>query len=89
MTSIKVSPMKALMAQSAESPLVRVMGKRGITQAGIAEHLGVSRQTVSNWIHGRSTPCLSLKDWHKLANLLGTTIDKLPLNFASDAIADE
>ena len=86
MTKTQRSLLRVLMTQTAESPMVRLMGVQGLTQKDIADCLGVSRTTVSNWMTGKITPCLSLKDWDKLANLLGVTIDKLPRNFVSDEI---
>lgn len=78
----KQSPLRVLMAQTAESPVVRLMATHRLTYQDVAKHLGVTRTTVGNWINGRTTPRLSLKEWDKLAKFLGTTIDKLPRNFA-------
>lgn len=77
-----VSPLKALASQRHKSPLMRLMGKRGLTLEDVASCLDVSSRTVSYWTAGKTTPRLSLKEWDKLAKFLGTTIDKLPRNFA-------
>jgi DNA-binding XRE family transcriptional regulator len=74
------------MARTEQSPLVPLMVIRGITQKDIAEELGVTPHTVTNWVKGRSEPHLTLNQWHKLADLLGTTIDKLPRSFAPQSI---
>jgi transcriptional regulator with XRE-family HTH domain len=64
------------------SPYAELMAIRGITQREIAERLGYSPQAVNAWFAGKVEPKLSLKQWHDLAALFGTTIDKLPLSFA-------
>ncbi len=72
------------------SPLVPLMAIRGITQKEIAQYLGVTPHTVSNWVTGKTEPHLTLDQWHRLAELLNTTIDKLPRSFAPEPIhADE
>ncbi len=55
--------------------LWRLREARGLSQEGLAEKLGVSRQTVSNWENDRATP-----DAYKLKQLceaLGTSADEL------------
>jgi transcriptional regulator with XRE-family HTH domain len=62
------------------------MAIRGITQQQIADELGIRRETVSHWMTGKTTPKLSLEEWDRLAELLGTTIDHLPRTFAPQPI---
>ena len=76
------------MARTEQSPLIPLMVIRGVTQKDIAEELGVTPHTVTNWVKGRSEPHLTLNQWHKLAELLGTTIDKLPRSFAPQSIQE-
>ena len=55
--------------------LWRLRERAGLSQEALAEKLGVTRQTVSNWENGRATP-----DAHKLAKLcevLGVGADEL------------
>jgi transcriptional regulator with XRE-family HTH domain len=40
----------------AASPLQRLRRKANLTQAAVAEHLGVSERQVRNWEHGRAEP---------------------------------
>ena len=47
----------------------------GMTQEGLAEKVGVSRQTIAKWEAGESTPDLALA--RKLANTLDVTLDEL------------
>lgn len=68
------------------SPLTPLMAMRGITQKEIAQTLGVTRHTVSNWTTGKTPARLTLEEWDKLAQLLGTSIDKLPRSFAPQPI---
>ena len=48
---------------------------RGLSQGDLAEKLGVSRQSVSKWETGQSTP--DLDKIIKLADLFGVTVDEL------------
>lgn len=81
-----VSPLKLLREQAGStrmvtktrSPLVELMFLRGVTQQDVADKLGVRRETVSHWVTGKTEAKLSLEQWDALAELLGTTIDKLP-----------
>lgn len=54
----------------------------GITQEGLAERIGVSRQTVSDWERGDATP--DLANAQKLADVLGISLDSM-INFYSGA----
>ena len=47
----------------------------GLTQEQVAERAGVSRQAVTKWESGQSTP--STENLFKLAELFGTTVDLL------------
>lgn len=47
----------------------------GYTQKELAELIGVSTMTVSNWEVGRSTPTLT--KWEKAAEVLGMAVSEL------------
>lgn len=47
----------------------------GYTQKELAELIGVSTMTVSNWEVGRSAP--SLVKWKKVAEVLGIAVNDL------------
>jgi transcriptional regulator with XRE-family HTH domain len=70
------------------SPLAPLMAIRGRTQQEIADLLDVRRETVSNWMTGKTTPKLSLEDWDRLAEFLGTSLDKVPRSFAPEPTHD-
>jgi len=55
--------------------LVEFRKKKGYSQEQIAEMLGVSRQSVSNWESGEVTP--SIEYFGQLAKIYGCTIDDL------------
>ena len=74
------------MAKKEQSPLVPLMSIRGLTQKEIAEYLGVTPHTVTNWVKGKTEPHLTLDQWYRFAEILGTTIDKLPRSFAPQLI---
>jgi plasmid maintenance system antidote protein VapI len=48
---------------------------RGIKQRFIAQKLGVSEVTVSNWVKEKTYP--TDENWVKLAALLDTSVEKL------------
>lgn len=54
--------------------------KEGLTQAGLAEKIGVSAQAVSKWEIGASYPDISVMP--KLAKILSTTTDYLLIDEA-------
>lgn len=64
--------------RQSQSPLVPLMAKIGVQQKDIAAALGVSEQTVSNWMTGRTQAKLTLSDWRKLAATLGVDLNELP-----------
>ena len=47
----------------------------GLTQEGLAEHLGVTRQTVLRWENGKTTPPTSAV--YMMADLFGCSTDYL------------
>jgi DNA-binding XRE family transcriptional regulator len=71
-----------------ESPLMRLRTLRRMTQQDLADSLGVSTQTISNWETGQTKPKLTLSDWRKLAKVLGVSIDELPDDFGPQPIHD-
>lgn len=54
----------------------------GYTQKELAELIGVSTMTVSNWEVGRSTP--SLIKWKKAAEVLGIAVSDLDFEESGD-----
>lgn len=50
---------------------------RGLTQRQIAESIGVTDQTVSNWERGLNTPALSPAKMLRLCSLLKVNLAKL------------
>lgn len=69
------------MSRSLESPIVKFRNLRGITQKALADILGVSEQTVSNWEVGRTEPKLSPSQYKTLLRVLQITPEQLPDNF--------
>lgn len=55
--------------------LYHLRKKKGLTQAELAEHMEVSRQSVSNWEVGTTTP--STKRLRDLSQLYGVPLDYL------------
>lgn len=76
------------MQEKKVSPLAVLMLMRGKTQQEVADFLGVRRETVSNWMRGKSEPKLSLDEWFRLAKFLDTPIDKLPRTFSPKRIEE-
>jgi DNA-binding XRE family transcriptional regulator len=52
--------------------------RASLTQAQLADALGVSGQTVSNWEKGRTIPTLTIAQTKKLLALLNTTLADVP-----------
>ena len=55
--------------------LKEVFKFKGIKQKWLAEKMGVSEVTISNWVTEKSSP--SKKNIEKLGNLLGVSINEL------------
>jgi transcriptional regulator with XRE-family HTH domain len=55
--------------------VVRVCGERGIRQGALADPLGVSENTLSSWLNGRSSP--GLAHLIQLADVLSVGIEEL------------
>jgi transcriptional regulator with XRE-family HTH domain len=51
---------------------------RDLTQDDIAEALGISGQSVSNWERGRSIPTLTIDQMKTLCKILNCTLDEIP-----------
>lgn len=67
--------------------LVYLRQHYGVTQEGLAEQLGVSRQTVSKWEAGRGYP--SIDSLKAIAEFFGVTIDELLSNRELICIAEK
>lgn len=65
-------------AQEQESALVRLRRSRNLTQKQIADALGVTVQTVSNWEVGRVEPKLTIRQFKVLLKILECSVDELP-----------
>ena len=70
------------------SPLMRLRVQRFMTQKQLAEALGVTEATVSNWESGRSVPKLTPVQFKKLLKILQITVDELPDQFGYPSDAD-
>lgn len=52
--------------------------EQSLTQDQIADVLGVSGQTISNWEKGRSIPTLTIDQTKKLCKILNCVLDEIP-----------
>ena len=55
--------------------LRRVMMKKNVSDGELSELIGVSRQTVNNWINGRRD--MMVGSLHEVANALGVRVRDL------------
>lgn len=73
------------MSRKFESLLVRLRTLRGITQQVLADVLGVTVHTVSNWETGRSVPKLTPRQFKTLLRVLQINAEQLPDDFGPQA----
>lgn len=66
--------------------LVAMRKERGLSQEGLAERLGISRQAVSKWERAESAP--DIANMVALAKLYQVSLDDL-LNMDEEGLADE
>ena len=64
--------------QEQESALLKLRKSRDLTQKQIADALGVTVQTVSNWEVGRAEPKLTIRQFKALLRVLQCSVDQLP-----------
>lgn len=64
--------------QEQKSALLRLRRSRDLTQKQIADALGVTVQTVSNWEVGRADPKLTIRQFKTLLRLLQCSAEELP-----------
>lgn len=66
------------------SELINFRKRLNLTQRQVAEALGVTDQTVSNWEQSRSEPKLTFKQVKALCNILQCSLEDLPDNVTSE-----
>ncbi|MEO0409403.1 MAG: helix-turn-helix transcriptional regulator [Cyanobacteria bacterium P01_A01_bin.135] len=54
---------------------------RHLTQKQIADALGITVQTVSNWEVGRAEPKLTIRQFKALLQILDCSVEELPDEF--------
>ncbi|WP_013334720.1 helix-turn-helix transcriptional regulator [Gloeothece verrucosa] len=57
--------------------MLKLREKAGLTQRQVANELGVTDQTVSNWETGQRKPRLSSTQWLKLCQLFQCSLEDL------------
>ena len=58
--------------------LTRLRKRLGLTQKQVADAVGVTDQTVSNWEAGRFEPRLTISQMQALCRILQCSLDELP-----------
>lgn len=76
------------MTKEYESQLMRLRTLRRMTQRELADALGVTEHTVSNWESGRSVPRLTPDQYLTLLKVLQISAEQLPRNFGPQPIHD-
>ncbi len=61
-----------------ESALAKLRRIHDVTQKQVADALGVTIQTVSNWEVGRVEPKLTIRQFKALLKILRCSVDELP-----------
>lgn len=65
---------------------MRLRMLRRVTQQELAEAIGVSRMTISNWETGRAKPTLTIPQVRKLCEVLGVKFEDLPDDFGPQPV---
>lgn len=65
-------------APEQESALARLRRIHDVTQKQVADALGVTVQTISNWEVGRVEPKLTIRQFKALLKILQCSADELP-----------
>jgi len=68
------------MTEEQEFTLVRLRKSHDLTQKQIADALGVTVQTISNWEVGRAEPKLTIRQYKALLRVLQCSVEELPDN---------
>jgi DNA-binding XRE family transcriptional regulator len=58
--------------------LMRLRKRLGLTQKQVADAVGVTDQSVSNWEAGRFEPRLTISQMQALCRVLQCSLDELP-----------
>ncbi len=74
------------MVRDLESPLMRLRTIRRVSQRELADALGVTEHTVSNWESGRSIPKLTPRQYLILLRVLEISPEDLPEDFGPQPI---
>ena len=61
-----------------ESAFSQLRQSRHLTQRQIADALGITVQTVSNWEVGRAEPKLTIRQFKALLRILDCSVEELP-----------
>lgn len=67
-----------------DSKIIHLRKRLNLTQRQVAEALGVTDQTVSNWEQGRSEPKLTFKQVKVLCQIFQCSLEDLPDNVTSE-----
>jgi transcriptional regulator with XRE-family HTH domain len=70
--------------EESTSPLLKLIDRAGLNQKQVADALGVSSQTVNNWVRGRykkEPTKLSIRQVKILCQVLHCELDELPDDF--------
>ena len=79
---------KLILGNMTKTPLpsfVILRTLRQITQKELADVLGVTEHTISNWERGKAIPKLTIPQTKALCNVLGVSLDELPDDFGKPA----
>lgn len=71
------------MAKRPLSALKKLRVLQNLTQQDLADALGVSIETVSNWERGKTIPTLTIPQFKTLLRMLKVTPEELPDDFGA------
>ena len=69
--------------QETLSPLKHLREQANLTQEQLAYRLGVAVSTIRRWERGGVEPSLTIAEWRKLCQIVGTNLNELPEKLSS------